>query len=71
MIFYTVYCEDAMEHEIACPTLAEARETARACTGDGKIDGKITRITTPDRITRQLLCAVFNRDGYATKTEEL
>lgn len=63
MIFYLATVDDAMEGEVACETLREARAVRDKGT-------KVRKIETPP-ITRALLCAVYNRAAFAVKQEEI
>ena len=66
---YLVYSEDAEGHEIACPTYSEARKLSATLRTGRKIppsgNGSIREVTMADLGKRELLCAVFNRRGYA------
>ena len=63
MIFYIAAIDDAMEGEVAYSPLKAAREARDEGT-------KVRKITT-GRITRETACALFNREGFAVKQEEV
>jgi hypothetical protein len=63
---YTIRVDDAIEGSIAYPTLREAREAQRAF----GVDGPISRIQIGKIPLRRLLCALYNREGFAAKQEE-
>jgi hypothetical protein len=67
---YLVYCEDAEGHVIACPTHAEARKLSATLRTGRKIpasgNGSIREVLIAEGLgKRELLCAMFNRRGYA------
>lgn len=67
----TIYCvriKDAMEGEIAFPTLRAARECSR---NDDSPPSVILKIKVAKMPIRELLCAVFNREGFAEQQEEV
>lgn len=66
---YLVTCEDAIEHQIACATLKEARQVSRDVRGGG--DGTIYRVEVPNMPVRELLCAAFNRTGFVAGRQEI
>ena len=63
MVIYIAVIEDAMEDEVAYTTLREAK-------ADRDEGTKVRKITMP-RITREVACAIFNREGFAVKQEEI
>jgi hypothetical protein len=66
---YVVHVEEAMENEVAVPTLGQARNIRRECSGG---EGAITRVTVSDKLgKRDLACAMFNRTGYAVESVEI
>jgi hypothetical protein len=67
--FYAVYIDDAVEHWVACPTLAEARRE-RAARGTPGLDGSIVRVVASGGL-RDLVCRAYNREGYADDRVEV
>ena len=63
MIIYIAVIEDAMEGEVAYATLREAK-------ADRDEGTKVRKITTGP-LTREVACAIFNREGFAVKQEEI
>ena len=63
MIIYIAAIDDAMEGEVAYPTLRQAK-------ADRDPGTKITKVTL-GRMTRHALCCLFNREGYAVTQEEI
>lgn len=68
MIIYTVSDDDAMEGEIAFPTKAEAIAYAKAVAESGQ-PTSVTKIRVGKMPVRDMLCAVFNRLGYAAEQD--
>lgn len=64
-ILYIVNIDDEMEGSIACETLKEARQV-RQDRGTPGLDGEIRRCTVGKQRLRALLCALYNRQGWAT-----
>lgn len=62
---YLVNIDTAMEGSIACESLKEARRVRRDC-GTPGLDGEIHRCTVGKQRLRALLCALYNRQGWAT-----
>jgi len=65
-VFYEVTVKDATEGSVAAPTLKDALDIRKDCEGPY---GEITKVTTRPMKLRELLAAVYNREGFAEKTE--
>jgi hypothetical protein len=63
MIFYLAEIEDAIEGQEAYSTL----KAAKAARDQGTT---VKRVTT-GKISREMLCAIWNRQGYAAEMKEV
>lgn len=64
MIFYVAAIDHATEGSVAYARLDDAKR-------DCDPGGEVVKIVTPDRITRELLCAIYNREGFAVSHTEV
>ena len=63
MIIYLATVDDAPDGKVAYTTLREAKKE--------RDKGTTVRKITTGRITREVACALFNREGFAVKQEEI
>jgi hypothetical protein len=64
VIIYLVAAEDVTEGEVAFTSLHDAIARARE---EGT---RVRKIVLP-KLTRALVCAIFNREGFAEKQEDV